>query len=802
MVPERDPYTEIEFTPGELAELGATLRSDASASPETTPEAPGGRKPRKRRVSSLRVPVDEVPRAIEPVPQAFAPAPSAPIELLGVGPVAPSDVVVDQAFAHDASTDGGIGEPPAVPSLGKAPVVPLREGPPVIVAEGTAPAPRVFEKTIRGYAAPELASMLAEGRTREHPAAVAHESSDEAIALDDADVIEEPSRPEEGGDERTSTRERTQWIEADTPPVGSDVETLDALARSFETPKTHLPETRVEAEPPFEADTTAAAPTPAEEEPKAAQAAKATKQRKEPAFLRADTVPEAPVEAKDADVPVRLVVLEPGAEAAPEGEARPLRSEAAPTAEEVTHPHAEDAGLVVPRPSTVAEGVPGGVVSPGGPEGATSGGKALSEATKTHPAQSDQAGAPAEARSDQDLAATGIEAQTSTVTEEIPLTEEEPESGDEVPVQTEVPVVSLVPGVGGGGAIEELSAADLEEITEGPAEPGAVRTAAASEEGNAEELSGADIEEIADVAPPKAALTPGPGAVTQREVARTADEQAGVARAEEGRAASPSVTEEAAAHHARLRRPWFEVAFDEDYLRTLPFLTAEQTRREVAFIEQSLGLAPGMRVLDVGCGWGRHAMELAARGYNVTGIDLSLPLLLRAAEEAQRRGVKVNFVHGDMREMAFDEPFDAIYVMGTTFGFFDDETNRKVAQRLARFLKPGRRILVDVVNRDYIIGDLPARVWWEGDGCLVLEEVEFNYYKSRIMVHRSVAFEDGRQVEHDLSIRAYSLHELGRILQYAGLRVIEVSGHLVTRGYFFGSESRQILMLAERVESS
>jgi len=248
----------------------------------------------------------------------------------------------------------------------------------------------------------------------------------------------------------------------------------------------------------------------------------------------------------------------------------------------------------------------------------------------------------------------------------------------------------------------------------------------------------------------------------------------------------------------RRKRPWYEEVFDEDYLRTLPYLTPAQTQREAGFVTDSLELQPGAHLLDIACGYGRHAMELSARGFQVTGLDLSLALLIRAADEAQRRGLRVNFVHGDMREMNFEEPFDGAYSLGTSFGYFDDETNRKVAGGLARVLKPGARFLVDVVNRDYVIGDLPSRVWWEGDGCVVLEEVDFNYYNSRLIVRRSVVFEDGRQLEHDISIRAYSLHELGRVLQHAGFRVLDVSGHLATRGRYFGAASRNLLMVAER----
>jgi SAM-dependent methyltransferase len=151
-----------------------------------------------------------------------------------------------------------------------------------------------------------------------------------------------------------------------------------------------------------------------------------------------------------------------------------------------------------------------------------------------------------------------------------------------------------------------------------------------------------------------------------------------------------------------------------------------------------------------------------------------------------------------MREMAFESQFDGAYCVLTSFGYFDEETNLKVASTICRALKPGGRFLLDAINRDYIVSELPTRVWWEGDGCVVLEEVDFNFQTSRLAVRRSVVFQDGRQVEHDISIRAYSLHELGKLLRQAGFRVLEVSGGLATRGNFFGSTSRNVIVLCER----
>ena len=146
----------------------------------------------------------------------------------------------------------------------------------------------------------------------------------------------------------------------------------------------------------------------------------------------------------------------------------------------------------------------------------------------------------------------------------------------------------------------------------------------------------------------------------------------------------------------RKGKPWFEEIFDEDYLRTLPFLTPQATQSEAAFVSSALDLEPGSQIMDVGCGYGRHAMELAARGYQVVALDLSLPLLLRGADEAQRRGLNINFVHGDMRELSFEDQFDGAYCLFSTFGYFDEEANKKTARGIAKALRPGARLVIEI----------------------------------------------------------------------------------------------------------
>jgi SAM-dependent methyltransferase len=248
----------------------------------------------------------------------------------------------------------------------------------------------------------------------------------------------------------------------------------------------------------------------------------------------------------------------------------------------------------------------------------------------------------------------------------------------------------------------------------------------------------------------------------------------------------------------RKARPWWEELFNDDFIRTMAKISDEQIAGEVDFIEESLAVAKGAMLLDLACGTGRHAIELTRRGYKVVGFDLSLPMLARAADEAHDRNQKLNFVQGDMREMTFEDTFDGIYCWATSFGFFEEDKNALVVHKVHKALKKGGQFLLDVVNRDFLLRQAPSLAWFEGDGCICMDEMSIDWITSRMKVKRTMMMDDGRTKEIDYSVRVYSLHELGKILHDAGFRVAEVSGRTGTPGVFFGNESPRTMILAEK----
>jgi SAM-dependent methyltransferase len=164
--------------------------------------------------------------------------------------------------------------------------------------------------------------------------------------------------------------------------------------------------------------------------------------------------------------------------------------------------------------------------------------------------------------------------------------------------------------------------------------------------------------------------------------------------------------------------PWWADYFDERFVRLYrPFLTPERTAREVAGIVAALDLRPGARVLDIACGWGRHAIELARLGCRVCGLDRSATLLRRARRTAAAQGLQIGWVRGDLRALPWLDTFDAAICVFSSLGYFVSDAEDLRALGAARHaLRPGGRLLLETMHRDTIAREFAERDWWYGPG--------------------------------------------------------------------------------------
>ncbi|MDA3649226.1 methyltransferase domain-containing protein [Saccharopolyspora indica] len=215
--------------------------------------------------------------------------------------------------------------------------------------------------------------------------------------------------------------------------------------------------------------------------------------------------------------------------------------------------------------------------------------------------------------------------------------------------------------------------------------------------------------------------------------------------------------------------------FDDDYLHFYRELIDAGSEVEAGLIWDLLGLEPGADVLDLACGHGRLASPLAARGCRVTGLDRSAPFLDRARADAAARGVEVDYVLGDMRELPWTDRFDAVINWFTAFGYFSDEGNRRVLTEVHRSLKPGGRFAMELNNVvDLLPRYLPAVVREVGEDMAIdqhrLDPITFRSHVERTIIRRG----ERRTIRY--SVRFFTVPELRDWLRQAGFRDVEALG--------------------------
>jgi len=240
---------------------------------------------------------------------------------------------------------------------------------------------------------------------------------------------------------------------------------------------------------------------------------------------------------------------------------------------------------------------------------------------------------------------------------------------------------------------------------------------------------------------------------------------------------------------------WWSTFFSGLFVELwLKFPTPEMTRAEADLIEKELDLPPGSKLLDIPCGGGRHAVELARRGYQVTGVDISPEFLEHARASVAASSSSVHLEEREMRDLPWRSHFDGAYCVGNSFAYLDDAGNEAFLRSVFDALAPGGRFVLETgVVLESILMGFEKRAWYEVDGLYFLAARRHEALEGRLHVDYTII--RGERVEsRPASYRTYSYRELAALLDRTGFRILASRGAAGTEPYSTGERGLRLIL--------
>lgn len=242
---------------------------------------------------------------------------------------------------------------------------------------------------------------------------------------------------------------------------------------------------------------------------------------------------------------------------------------------------------------------------------------------------------------------------------------------------------------------------------------------------------------------------------------------------------------------------WWKNVFQEAYLSAFePMYSERRTQQEVDFLVKALHAKKHGPILDVPCGAGRHSIELAQRGFtNITGIDFSGALLRSAKARAHSRGLAVRFDRGDVRHLRLARRYQYALTLGNSFGYFSDPDNEKFIGNIARALKRGGQLLLDLPNSVGMMRRLKAKERIAiPRGSVLAENAAFDPRTLRVTLRWTVIQRTKKTILSG-ALRLYTFPEINLVLRRHGFRTKRLFGSLRGGPYTLATP-RMVLLVA------
>lgn len=222
--------------------------------------------------------------------------------------------------------------------------------------------------------------------------------------------------------------------------------------------------------------------------------------------------------------------------------------------------------------------------------------------------------------------------------------------------------------------------------------------------------------------------------------------------------------------------PWFKKWFESpDYLTVYSHRDENDADRLTKLILDNVTLPPGSKILDAGCGAGRHVLKFSEAGFKTFGFDLSINLLKQAKQNLIKNGKEVNLFRSDVREAYVKKEFNMVLNLFTSFGYFDsDEENFLFIKNAVNFLLPEGYYVLDYFNKDYLENNLVKESEREVGKYIVKEERKI--VEDRIVKHIVIRY-NGTKKEFKESVKIYEPSTLIEIFSESGYTLHKLFGN-------------------------
>lgn len=242
---------------------------------------------------------------------------------------------------------------------------------------------------------------------------------------------------------------------------------------------------------------------------------------------------------------------------------------------------------------------------------------------------------------------------------------------------------------------------------------------------------------------------------------------------------------------------WYETFFSgincEMWENAVP---EEWTEKEASFLVDTMNIQPGASVLDIPSGFGRLAIPLAKRGFNLTCVDISEEFIQTLTRRVTEANLHVHIMQGDILSLELTDSFDAAYCLGNSFGYFDYDGMDIFIKKIAGCLRPGGRFIINSgMMAESILPKFPPEKTYTLQGMTMQVNNEYFVNGSYMISHLKYTKNDQTQ-EHSFKHYVYTAGETQRLLRSAGLHTTAMYNSIDKTPYSLGDA--QVYLVAEK----